>query len=210
IALHLYVGDHFVSETERVFQKKPTLRWQLVSAKETTDLLPDGKGGKTPVARVACPRTGTYLAAMDRDFFTITLAADKFNRYLQDEGRESIRAERRRAGKNQRPGRERYFRCLKTLIQVGDRRDPTYRRVLGQKLEIVPQKHPGGLKDSQTLPVRISFAGQPLAGAKVFAYHRTADKTHTLSATTDKNGLVEFKLDRPGTWLIRLVHMRRV
>jgi hypothetical protein len=209
VALRLHVGDHFVSEAERPFAKKPTLRFQLFHGKETLDLAPLSREDKTPFARVTVRSAGTHLIALDRASHLITLDADKFNRYLAEEGLDAVLAERRKAGEDKLPGRERYSRYLKSLLQVGAERDDTARKVLGQRLEIVPQANPYRLKPGDLLTVRVLFEGKPLAGARVFALRRQGDKTHTQKATTSAEGLATVKLDAAGPWLIRLVHLRR-
>jgi uncharacterized GH25 family protein len=50
IALHLFVGEKLTSEAERPFQKKPTLKFQFLSAKKTVDLIPGGTEDKTALA----------------------------------------------------------------------------------------------------------------------------------------------------------------
>src|SRR5688572_25302324 len=86
VNVRLHVGDDFKSEAERPFQKKPTVKLQLISTKETQDLTAAGEEDKKPVARVTAKTPGTYLVALERAPQKITLAADKFNAYLKEEG----------------------------------------------------------------------------------------------------------------------------
>lgn len=207
--LKLHVGDDFVSEMERPFQKKPTVKFDLIGAKKKLDLLPEGEDGKTPVARVTIPTPGTYLMAMERAPQTIRLEAEKFNRYLTEEGLENILAQRKQAGEEKQEGKERYSRYLKCLVQAGDPRDDTFKQVLGLKLEIVPQVHPYSLKPGDSLAVLILFDGKPLKGVRLFAHHRKDGKTETQALTTSDAGLATLKLPQAGPYLVRLVHMRR-
>jgi uncharacterized GH25 family protein len=158
---------------------------------------------------VSVAGAGTYLVAVERRPQLIKLGADKFTRYLAEEGLAGIMEQRKRLGETKLPGRERYSRYLKCLLQAGDRLDDTYKTVFGQRLEIVPEANPFGLRRMDSLPVRVLFEGKPLAGVKVSAHHRTAAKTRTLTAVTDGEGRANFRLDRSGPWLVRLVHMRR-
>jgi uncharacterized GH25 family protein len=50
---------------------------------------------------------------------------------------------------------------------------------------------------------------EAVAGAKVFTNNKDHDDIKEHDAMTDKDGMASFVLDRPGQWLIRLVHMRR-
>jgi uncharacterized GH25 family protein len=209
VALRLYVGDHFAGETERPFQAKPTLTFQLIGGKETVDLKKAGVEGKTPIAHLTPQLPGTYVIRLDRGPQLIKLSADKFNHYLEEEGLHTILKMRREAGEDKKEGREVYSRCIKSLLQVGDERDTTWKDVLGQKLEIVPLANPYGLKAGSSLPVRIDFDGKPLTGVRLFAHRRTAGKVETQTTVTSQEGLATIKLDGAGEWLLRLVHMRR-
>jgi len=206
-ALRLHVGDGFVSEKERPFQKKPTLRFDLLRGKETVDLTPLGVEDKTPVAAITLKDAGTYLVRMDRAPQKIELDAEKFNKYLAEEGLDAILEQRRKLGEDKKPGRERYVRCLKSLVQCGDVRDEAAPAV-GQKLEMVPLANRYTLLAGETLKVRVLFDGKPLAGAKVFAHRRAGEKVTTQTAQTTADGEAGFKLGE-GAYLLRLVHMRR-
>jgi len=209
VAVRLHVGDKFQSEAERPLQLKPTLKFQLLGVKDTQDLLLKADDGRKPVVEVVVRKPGSYVVRMDRAPQHIKLAADKFNHYLAEEGLESILEARRRAGEDKKDGRERYGRCLKLLLQVGDKTDDTCKRVLGQTLEIVPQANPYALKPGDMLPVLVLFEGKPLAGVKLFAHSRAEEKVETQTAVTSREGTASFRLNRSGAWLLRCVHMRR-
>jgi uncharacterized GH25 family protein len=207
VELRLLMGDDFVMEEERPYQKKATLRFQRIAGKDATNLA--GEEDKKPFARLTLREAGTHLIALDRGSFLIKLEAGKFNKYLKEEGLDAVLEERRKAGEDKSPGRERYSRYVKTLIGVGDRPDATPLRAIGQKLELVPRANPLGLKRDDSLTVQVLFDGKPLAGATVFACHREKEKTATQREKTDAEGLATFKMDKSGPWLIHLVHMRR-
>jgi uncharacterized GH25 family protein len=209
VALSLHVGDGFVSEGERAFQKKPTLHFRLVSAGDTVDLAASAREGDRPLVRFTCPRAGTCLVAMERAAQFIKLEARKFNRYLADEGLDGVLAERKKRGEDGAAGRERYRRYLKCLVRAGGKGDDTWKQSAGHKLEIVPLVDPTGLKAGEALVVRVLFEGKPLAGAKVTTYSRTGKKVKTRTATTTAAGEARFTLDAAGMYLVRLVHMRR-
>jgi uncharacterized GH25 family protein len=116
--------------------------------------------------------------------------------------------QRRKVGDDKKEGRERYGRYIKCLLQVGDAKDDTCTRVLGQRLEIVPKRNPYKFKAGDALTVRVLFEGKPLAGAKLFAHHQAGDKVTTKTVRTGKDGTATIKLDKAGSWLLRLVHMR--
>lgn len=210
LQVRLYVGDEYKIIEERLLQRERTVSFQMFTAKQPpVDLAAQGKDNQSPVANLSFKSAGNHLIAMERKASTIKLEAKKFTAYLAEEGLDSIIALRKQASESDREGRERYRRYLKALFQVGDQRDDTYQHLLGQRLEIVPQSNPYGMKLGDTLRVRILFEGKPLVGAKVFGYNGSGSDVHEQAGRTAGDGTVAFKLDRSGEWLVRLVHMRR-
>ncbi|MBS1793233.1 MAG: DUF4198 domain-containing protein [Acidobacteria bacterium] len=205
--VHLYVGDGLVRDREeRPFQPDKTPDFRLFSKNSTTDLKTSLAEGSLPIYNFSADREGTYLLAMERNWSYIVIDAAKFENYLREDGLDYIIPERAAAGESTKEGRERYSRFLKCLLQVGDRRDDTYKKRVGMKLEIVPLENPYSKKVGDTLRLQIFFDGRPLAGHTVFADNRAST---TQKMTTDKTGKFTIRLDQNGMWLVRLVFMRR-
>jgi uncharacterized GH25 family protein len=209
VRVHLYVGDGFVSEAERPFQQKATVAFRMFAGGAKMDLADGQEDGVKPVAHVRLTDAETYLVAMECGPQTIKLPAAKFNAYLTEEGLDAVLAERRKAGEDKSPGRERYTRYLKCLLQAGNDSDDTWKKTLGHGLEIVPVSNPLTLKRDDRMTVKVLFDGKPLAGAKFFAHHRLKGKITTLTATTSDKGEAVFRVENSGTYLLRLVHMQR-
>ena len=208
--VHLFVGDEYKIEEERVLQKERTVSFQMFATQgPPIDLVAQGEDNQSPVAQINFKTAGNHLIAMERKASTIKLDAKKFTEYLTEEGLDSIVKLREQANESSKDGRERYRRYLKALFQVGDRRDNVYKMVLGQRLEIVPLSNPYGLKRGETLRLRILFEGKPLVNAKVFAYNQSGSEVHEQVEWSASDGTVSFKLDGSGEWLIRLVYMQR-
>ena len=99
-------------------------------------------------------------------------------------------------------------RFCKALVVVGSPKpgDPLRWSELGQTLEIVPQSDPVVLaRDGGALEVQVLFDREPLADATVTVVSR-ADPHAERNMRTDEIGVVRFRLDRPGLWLIRTSH----
>ncbi len=214
LALHLRMGTPLKTEEERALQKDRITRFELFSDQaKKRDLLAAGQEGQTPVAKLRL-EPGASLTVMDRTPRPILMEAEKFNRYLSDEGQEAILALRARLGQTEQGGKEVYTRYLKVLIQerdlAGSIPSTLYKRRVGQRLEILLENDPGRMKPDKTLTVKMLFEGKPLAGAKVFACRRDGGDSGVLALTavTSAQGLAEFKLDQTGEWLVRLVHFR--
>ena len=91
---------------------------------------------------MAFDRPGAQLLALDTQPFTIELTADKFTDYLHDEGLEHVIALREATGQRAIPGRERYRRHVKTLLNVSGKSDASFGVRTGQTLELVPLANP--------------------------------------------------------------------
>jgi uncharacterized GH25 family protein len=210
VPVRLYVGEALKPEQEVAYSVKKTAVLQLVTATKTYTEFPDLKDGAKPAFAFKMEGKGTAVLRLDRDWSSITLKADKFTAYLKEEGLDEIVKARAAAGETEADGKERYRRCLKTIVHAGGELDATPTKPAGQVFEIVPAKNPYALKAGDELPVAVLFDGKPLAGLKVTVYHRTGDDLASASATTDKDGKVALKLSKSGAWVVRAVHMRRV
>lgn len=209
VSVRLLVGDGFVSDQERPFQKKLTLRFQQVNSTTTIDLSALATQGEKPVAKLKLEKPGSHFLVMDRLPAYITLEAKKFNHYLEEEGLHTILAERKKTNEADKPGREKYTRHLKCFLQVGEVLDDVWQKSFQQPLEILPLANPATLKVGDMLQVKIIFQRKKLPAAPLFAYSQNEGKIHKQSLHTNPEGIAAVRLTHSGHWLVRLVHMRR-
>ncbi|MBP6004641.1 MAG: DUF4198 domain-containing protein [Pyrinomonadaceae bacterium] len=208
-ALRLFSGQGLKKEEERPYQASKTNSFVMLSSAGTFDMRTLAEDDRKPVVNFSSDQIGTYLLSMERGWTYITLDADKFEEYLKEDGIEYILGERERLGESKKPGRERYIRFLKTIVQVGGDRTGVAKTRIGTKLEIVPQDNPYSKKVGENFSVQVYFAGLPLTNRGVFVDNRDGDALTTRKYTTDKDGKITIKLDHKGVWLVRLVHMQR-
>ncbi len=109
-------------------------------------------------------------------------------------------------GLDKEKSREFYVRCAKTLIRAenGSTRDVFDHR-FGMPLEIVPIRDPYGPDKTDDLPVLVLFNGKPIDGVGVTALLKGAARPPVMVRTL--NGRAVVKLETPGKWLIKAVHM---
>ena len=79
---------------------------------------------KNPI--VNFDRNGTYLIGWEASPSYIEIQPDIFNKYIESEGYKNVIQLRSEKGKQQSPGREKYDRFLKCVIQVGTERTADY------------------------------------------------------------------------------------
>ncbi len=206
-AVRLYIGDGLVKDREEFpIQLDRIVAFKLSSASGNIDLRPSVAEGAKPVYIFSADREGNYLLAMERNWSYIKIEPQKFEDYLRSDGIEYIIEQRAKLGESTKEGRERYSRFIKTLLQVGDKRDETYQKELGLRLEITPIENPYSKKVGDNLTFKVTFDGKPLAGKTVFADNQNSTVQKML---TDDEGKITMKIAHSGLWLVRLVYMQR-
>jgi uncharacterized GH25 family protein len=164
-----------------------------------------GVPGMDPAGFVSPSSPGLLWIVYDSSHENVQLDSAKFDSYLGEEGLERIR--KLRPAANTGPVKEIYSRCAKSLLSVGAGPGAGYDRVLGLELELVAEKNPYALKPGEELPLRLLYHGKPLDGALLVAIPKSGPKSAKLSARSDSRGRAALRLDRPGVWLVKAVHM---
>jgi uncharacterized GH25 family protein len=167
----------------------------------------DGAVGEDPAGFGRIAREGQHWLLYQSNPYPVALDARKFEEYLRDEGLESIIEARAKAGQAAAPGRERFYRCAKALLD-GKSSSGVATKAAGLTLELVPEKNPYAVHLGGTLPVSLLFHGKPIANVLVVAMSK-GDPDHSVRARTDSKGRVVLKLARSGFWLVKAVHMER-
>lgn len=159
------------------------------------------------VASLAAPAGPAQIVAetMPRDF---VLEPAVFNQYLREEELTAILAARARRGQTDAPGRERYRKIAKAVLCSGEGSGNFFAQPEGLWLEIIPLVDPCALRVGDAFPVQVLFKGQPLAGVKLAAgYEGVTGHGYPVWLVTDAHGAATVRLDRPGAWFVRTLHM---
>lgn len=203
VAVRLKVGEHFRGDP---VPRNPERIERFAAVGPSGETPVAGPPGGEPAGFVTLGKPGLHLLVYDSDHASVELEGEKFEQYLREEGLEAVSALRARRGQTGAPVKEVYSRCAKSLLAVGGGGGSGYERSLGLPLELVPEANPYTLKNGGELPVRLYYGGKPLAGALVMALQKDRPEPR-LSARSDAQGRVRLKLDRPGVWLVKAVHM---
>lgn len=140
----------------------------------------------------------------------IELEPAKFESYLKGEGLSSVIDWRKQNGESAKPGRERYSKYVKSLLQTGPC-DEYFRSVVGLLIEIVPEVTPSGKKPGSQIPVRVLFRGKPAANLKLEVSAFANGKTSSQSAgITDSDGRVQVPLPVAGIYRLHVIKMERI
>jgi hypothetical protein len=203
------VGENFEGENWSGNRSKTNFL-SLCMKEEKTDLsmlLSDKKGDSL---QVPLPKDGTAVIVYSGTNTFIELEAAKFNPYLEEDGLKDAIEYRKLHHETDSMGREFYQRSVKTILQVGNKYDTTYKQPTALPLDIIPLSHPYRIKDNEKIAVLILFNKKPLAKQLIKIWHRENDKTIKEEITTTENGLISFPVKTSGKWMVSTVKMIRL
>lgn len=199
--VHLRVGQEFRGDA-MIYLPESFERFATVNTRGQKNV--EGVPGDDPAARLTIADPGLLLIAYQSTRYSVDMDAATFKQYLAKEGLEHLVPAQRMKDK---PVREVYRRCAKSLLAVGDRSDNfDFKKPLGMRLEILPLTSPYSLKKGQTLEVQLLYENRPLAGAQIMAMSKSKPKNQLLQRT-DHAGRAQFVLPHADVWLLNAVHM---
>jgi len=206
VSVRLLVGQKFRGEP---IPRNAALIERFVIATAAGEAPVPGRDGADPAGVLRAGAPGVAILGYASRNSSVALEAEKFEKYLAEEGLERVSAERRRRGETGKPARENYARCAKALLAVGGGGAASASasdRPLGFRLELVAEKSTYASPPPASLPLTLLYEGKPLAGALVVAIPYDAPD-EARSARTDAAGRVTVDIARRGQWLIKAVQM---
>jgi uncharacterized GH25 family protein len=206
VAIDLRVGERFVGESVARNPERIDRFFVIAAGAEATPIA--GIDAKAPAGYWTPSTDGLAWIGYRSRPSAVELPAEKFESYLAEEGLERVVDLRRIRGERKAPGRERYSRCAKALVQVGSPNASSRAREakLGFPLELFPDQDPYALRAGDTFSVRLAYLDKPLEGALVGAMV-ASDPDAEVRVRTDADGRARFTLARDGAYLVRVVHM---
>ncbi|WP_020604532.1 DUF4198 domain-containing protein [Spirosoma spitsbergense] len=206
IRVQILVGENFTGERSEGKKNRLT-QYRHYTATGTEELSPTLLGDSYGDVTVRLKTPGTHLISFANTPKFLAMKPDSFLLYLEEDGLDNVIEARKKQGNTDKPSREVYQRCVKTLVQVDNKFDDTFAKNTGLMLEISPTKNPYGQHPGQTAAFRILFDGKPLAGALVRYWNRDA-ANHVTEEKQRSNaqGTVRFTL-RAGANMVSAVRM---
>ena len=205
VGLRLLVGQNMLGDP---VAREPEAIKEFVSQLGTGRKPVPGRDGGDPAGILRVDAAGLLVVGYQSVPRPVELTPEKFDQYLGEEGLDEIRGLGDRAMKRGRATLELFARCAKTLLLGGGTplNGADGDRALGLTFEIVAERNPYTTAPGQDLPFVLTYQGRPRANALVVAISQK-DPTKKLSARTDRQGRVAFKLPIGGAWLVKAVHM---
>lgn len=163
-------------------------------------------GGHAPVRNFRIePRPGNNLVAFHNVNTYIQIPQQIFQKYLEEDGLDNALDYRAAHGLSEKPGREFYQRCVKTLVRQGPSGDATYAINTGMILELLPQSDP--YEAPHELEFQVLFQQKPYVNGLVQVWHKAQGRLEVQKIRTDENGKIRFKVWREGEWMVSTVKM---
>lgn len=203
LGLRLRVGQDFLGDP---LVRDPALIDKFVVADGKGVRRVVGRDGGDPAGLLRPVDPGLLVFGYQSKESPVVLPGGKFQQYLAEEGLEQIITLRSQRGETMSEAREVFIRCAKSLVLVGPAASAHRDQALHFILELTAEKNPYAMAAGESLPFLLSYRDQPLPGALVVAINQTRAAAK-VSARTDKDGRVRLRLDTPGPWLIKAVHM---
>lgn len=206
IPVEIMVGEGFQGERSEG-KKNRVIQYVHIANRTKEDLAPGLMNDHYGVATVTLTSPGTHLIAFANTPKFLSMRADSFLVYLKEDGLYNVIQTRQQQNATQKRSRELYRRCVKTLIQAGDKPDSTFAVNTGMPLEIIPEQNPYAVKPGQPVSFQVLFEQKPLPMALVRYWNRTAtNQLHQEQQRSDAQGRVRFRV-RTGSNMVSLVRM---
>ena len=207
LRIEAHVGHHF-PHSESAIPPERIADFRLLSASGET-VLDQGKiEGTALVAEAAHVSNGTQMTVLSLHPRAITLEEKTFTKYIQEEDALVSVTPHFLPGVTTTAQHEIYSKYAKAILTTGD--DDVACRVVGQKMEIVPELNPATLRPGARLPIRVLLDGKPVAGARVSS---GCDRSHAggyiAHTRTDTQGRAQIQLSVGGYWFVRSHLIRR-
>jgi uncharacterized GH25 family protein len=206
IKIRFNVGENFVGETWNLRPER-LKSVSLHTSSGPSDILSQVKTGRGDHLLIPAVKEGTYLVTMEGENAFVELPAERFNAYLKEHALDNVAALRKKANKEDQPGREMYRRITNLIVQVGDTRDDTYKKVTGAPLQIIPTKHPLDMKKGDLVQFKILFNGKPDFGARVYVWNNKDNKVFNQPIYSQQDGTIDVRIFNDGDWMISVVKM---
>lgn len=206
IKLDFLVGESFTGEFWDL-KKHKVEKLELHRFGTVQDLVKEVKPSQGNNIIFNADQAGTYLFSLQSNAAYIELAGDKFNEYLKEDGLDYIINERRKLNQLEKPSREFYTRFAKLMVQVGEKKDDTFKKKIGLRYEIVPDQNPYMLKTGDYLQCRVFYEGKPAPHALVKVWSKVSETTFLQNIYTENDGSIRFPISTQGAWMVSSVKM---
>jgi uncharacterized GH25 family protein len=206
VKVDFMVGETFTGEYWDLNENKAeTLELHRTSG--VKDLVKEVKSTRGNNLLYKTDLEGTYVLALQSNAAYIEMGGEEFNDYLKEDGLDYILSERKKLNQQGSPSREFYTRYAKVMVQVGEKTDDTFKKKLGLRYEIVPDKNPYSLKTGDYLQCKVFYEGKPAPHSLVKVWSKINNTTFLQNIYTESDGTITFPIGTRGEWMVSSVKM---
>lgn len=198
VAISLLVGENMKGDALPRRPQNKIMRFAALDADGERPIA--GLAGAQPAGRIGIRARGLVRVIYRGAPGLVTLEAEKFEKYLREEGLDRVVSLRASRGETGKAGRELFSRSARCLIRAGG--GASQDEPAGLPLEIIAETNPyepGG----DRVVFRVLYEGAPLARTLVVAMNGGRQ----WSARSDAAGRVTLPATAAGLWLVKTVHM---
>jgi uncharacterized protein DUF4198 len=205
----MHVSDVFPGEVVP-WRTGRIVEFFATDSKGRWDIVEPALEGDPAKARITLRSKGTTVIALSTDNAYIELKPEEFEDYLKHEGHEAILEGRRKMGRSETPGRERYSRYVKTIVNASGPQASVALTRAGLALEIVPESDLARLRPGSRLGVRVFTGSDPYVESQIcatWAGRQGGHDTYAWCGKTDGAGRAQVPIESPGWQMIRTTRM---
>jgi len=154
--------------------------------------------------KMSVNKPGSVVLAIDFERERIAMDLLKFKTYLDTEAFDDIPLSDYGFEKPEDIILEGYTKIAKTIIQVGDTVTENVTKPVGQRIELVPLKHPYKTKKGGSMDIQVLHLGSPLPDQSIVvswepgAFEDSMDQLKVYKS--DEKGVISFPIKKSGTW----------
>jgi uncharacterized GH25 family protein len=206
VHMDFMVGESFTGEFWDLIKHRAE-KVELHRASGVSDLTKQVRPNKGKNLSLMADQEGTYLIALQSNAAFIETEGKAFNDYLKEDGLDDILSERKKLNQLDKPSREFYSRFAKLMVQAGDKKDDTFKKMIGLRYEIVPDQNPYTLKTGDYLQCKVFYEGKVVPHALVKVWSKINNTTFLQNIYTEKDGSIRFPISTTGEWMVSSVKM---
>ncbi|MDB5120988.1 MAG: hypothetical protein JWN56_2206 [Sphingobacteriales bacterium] len=206
LKIRLLTAKSLKDPKELTYNSAKVSDFWLFDSNKKTDLKSKTSEDASPVLMKKIEEPGLALVGLNSAPTVRSMPKSRFADYLKEQGLDEIS---KQFESNKKPFvKERITWFCKTLVKAEKNSRGIFDEKVGQQLEIVLLQNPYKLKYGDDMTAQVLLEGKQLKNANVEVLTLTANGAiFTNSYRTDDDGKVYFKVNRTGTWLIRLIQM---
>ena len=166
---------------------------------DMSDYITDEKGDSIQLKLL---NEGTAQVVYSSKNIKLKMEPAEFNTYQLKRELSEILAYRKRRNELDSSGNFYHQQCAKTIFQVGNRYNNTYKLETSAPLDFIPQQNPYNLNDADSLEVKILFQNEPLANHLIRIKQKLDLKIFQFSLYSDKMGIIKIPVASYGVWML--------